>query len=392
MNATRRIYGLDLTRSIAIFMAIMVHSINAYDDGKYMQSEFAQILFRTATGTFIIVFGVFLELVYAGAMAKHGVAHAARKLVSRAIQCYVLYVLSCSVLAAVEGYGLAYTLRLALLMGATPYTDILKFYSVMLFLAPVLLVIKSRNGFAPLIIFCIAVHVLHFVFYPIPYPSAFPGSDIVFGFLYGATTVIAGPSVVHGITFVVFGMWTGQFIRGNMNRSRLLDLRKPQVIVVLFACLAIVAIGWMNYEGDYFKALASMEFRNSNSYIYFAFGIAGAILTMDLSLRLTNVLGASRIKPYLFLGETSLFIFCFGNCLLYITRTNSLDPTIAVLATIASVVANVLMAWRYNKLRGRITSLDASLQVVKAYRFITKGYADSIANRLVALLATRLPA
>lgn len=383
MASNERIYGLDLTRSAAILMAIIVHSINAYDAGIYMHYVPTEILFRTATPTFIIVFGVFLELVYANAMKKYGVSYATKKLLSRAIQCYVLYVISCIILAFAEGYSAAYTLRMALLMGATPYTDILKFYSFMLLLAPYLLLVKSRKGLIPLIVFCVLVHVIHALYYPIPYPSLFRGSDVVFGFLYGATTVTAGPSMLHGLTFIVFGIWIGQVVRNNKERPFLLDRKKPEVIVALCACLVIVAVGWMNYEGNFLSTLGTMVFRNSNSYIYFAFGIAGAIVIMDACLRITHKLGASKIKPVLFLGETSLFVFCFGNCLLYITRRDDLEPNIAICFTLAVISANIAMAWGYNKFRSHVTSMDPTLPSVKVYLFMVKGYADYLAGKLV---------
>ena len=367
-------------------MAIMGHSIAAYNGGVHMRNDFVQLLFRTAPATFILVFGVFVELVYGSTFVKHGPAAAAKKLFSRAVQCYTLYVLSCVVLTFIEGYSASYLLRMALLLGATPFTDILKFYSIMLLIAPLLLYVRINHGFAPLVAFCIAIHAIHFMFYPLPYYENFPGSNILFGFLYGATTDIAGPSVLHGITFVVTGMWLGNFIKGNMERYRLLDLQRPQVIYLFIACSLLTIVGWTQFEGDYLHALAGMGFRNSNSYIYFAFGIAGAIITIDLCMRLTERLGSERIKPILFLGGTSLFIFCFGNILIYFTRTEDLSQGQAVAATLATAAANVLMAWSYNKIRARIEQMDPNLPFVRRYKFISKGYADAIAARMVGLM------
>ncbi|MBY0406379.1 MAG: DUF3603 family protein, partial [Rickettsiales bacterium] len=217
----QRIYGLDLARSLAIFLAIIGHSVNNYNGGKELFSEWSALLFRSTGPTFITVFGIFVELVYAPVLVRQGPAAMAKKLFVRAVQCYTLYAFSCLVLALVQNYSVMYTLRMVVLLGATPYTDILKFYAAMLLLSPLFVMVKHRYGIWPLVAFCLMVHVLHYFFYPVPYYDGFTGSDILFTYLYGASTVVAGPSVLHGITFVVTGMWLGSYLRKNMSRIQL---------------------------------------------------------------------------------------------------------------------------------------------------------------------------
>jgi hypothetical protein len=180
-----RSYGLDLARSIAVLLAITNHSITAYNNGQHLRCTIADLLFRTSTATFVILFGVFLELVYARAVNRYGLRHVAHKLVSRAVQCYILYAISCLFLAAAEGYSLSYTIRMLVFLGATPYTDILKFYTVMLLIAPAVVKIRQVTGFKVLFLFCAAVHVSHACLGQFPYPSLFVGSEILYGFLYG---------------------------------------------------------------------------------------------------------------------------------------------------------------------------------------------------------------
>jgi hypothetical protein len=151
----------------------------------------------------------------------------------------------------------------------------------------------------------------------------------------------------------------------------------------------VVVIGWLTCDGDYYRTLASMQLRNSNSYVYFAFGIAAAIITIDLSMRLTTWVGGDRIKPYLFLGETSLFIFCFGNILLYFTRSIALSQDGAVMATLASLSVTVLLAWLYCTLRTRIKEMDNAMPGAHFYQFVTKGYADCLASAIVQTCAPR---
>ncbi len=383
-----RIYGIDLARSIAIFLFIIGHSITAYGTQEYVSSEVLQLLLRMAPPTFIIVFGAFLELVYASNLAKHGMYYVAKRLLSRAIQCYTLYVLSCFVLALREGYSVSYVVRMALMLGATPYTDILKFYTVILVLSPLMLMIKTRFGLAPLIAFCLATHAIHAAFYPLPYVQGFPGSEILSGFLYGATTVIAGPSVIHGITFVVAGMWLGKFLRNNLDRASLLIPQKPDVIYIFALFSTLFALSAVTYQGHFMDDLSGMTLRNSNSYIYFIFGIPSAILLIDLSMRLSKAIGIEMTKKLVFLGNTSLFTFCFGNCALYLTMRSDLEAGKAVAATFASIAFIVSLSWMFNQFKSRVDKIKTPGRLLSAYRYVAKGYADRMAGAMLKKLKT----
>lgn len=379
-KARHRIPAIDIARSIAILLAMLSHSISAYNGGEHLYSPWLQLALRPATATFILLFGTLMELNYARKYRERGPAAAASALFSRAIQCYVLYVFSCAVLSLVEGYSLAYFLRMALLLGATPYTDILKFYAVILLLSPLLLRARIRWGLPRLALACLAVHVIHFLFYPLPFYEDFPGSRILFGFLYGATTDIAGPSVLHGLTFVITGMWLGHRLQQSKGRRRLLDAQHPQVIALLGLCLLLLIAGWSSHdEGNFFYALATLHFRNSNSYVYFAFGIACAILILDACLRLSAHLGHNATQRLTLLGKYSLFIFCFGNVLLYLTRAEGLSDDNALAATVASFFGGLALVYGFDRLNKRMEKA-AGTPTANAFRFITKGYADSSAK------------
>lgn len=175
----KRLHSFDLARSFAVFIMVIGHCINAYNDGAHMRLPALQLLQRAAPALFIIIFGLFLQIVYAKSMRHNGFSSSAKKLFSRAIQCYSLYVLSCIILAISENYSIAYTIRMSLLLGATPYTDILKYYALTLLIAPFLLYLKQAYGYTPIIVFCIITHGLHYAFYPEPIIGNFPGSVII---------------------------------------------------------------------------------------------------------------------------------------------------------------------------------------------------------------------
>lgn len=386
MERLQRVYGLDLARSFAVMSAIVGHSITAYNSGEHMYNQWVQFVFRSAAPNFIIIFGVFLELIYAADLKTRGLPYITKRLFSRAVQCYFLYIFSCFVITLSQDYSLKYFLRMVLLAGATPYTDILRFYAAMLLLSPFMLQIKQNYGLKPLVIFCLIVHLVHYIYYPIPYYQGFAGADVVFGLLYGATTVLAGPSVIHGITLVLTGMWIGQHIRDNIDRHCILDIKHPQVLILwLFCMLGMYFIAKTLDEG-LIVGLAGMKYRNSNSYVFFMFAISIAVFTIDVSMRVAHLLGAKRIKPVLFLGGTSLFVFSFGNSFLYITLSTGLENNVAVASTLASIAFIVALSWMYNYVRGIMNKMDKNIPYVAAYQFIAKGYADAIAGKLTRLV------
>jgi fucose 4-O-acetylase-like acetyltransferase len=169
---------------------------------------------------------------------------------------------------------------------------------------------------------------------------------------------------------------TGIFdsILNNTNRN---------IIAILLICVVVLLYGAISFDGDFLTALSTMRFRNENSFIYYAYGIACGILTIDLSLRVTKRLGDERVKPCLFLGRNSLFIFCFGNCLLYLTRSSGLSIGHALSATYASVISAIALSLGYSILRNRMITADASSPVVSLYNYVTKGFADYLATLLI---------
>lgn len=309
-----RIVGLDIARSLAIVLAMSSHCISAYNGGAHLPYAWLQLLFRPATPTFIILFGMMLELVYFSRLEQRGSATTQQKLLSRAIQCYVLYVVSCGVLSLREGYSAAYMVRMCLLLGATPYTDILKFYTLLFILSSSLLQLRQRWGFMPLIVLCLLFQLFHAVYGSLPYYDGFVGSEIAFGVLYGATDIVAGPSVLHGLTFVVMGMWLGTQIKASHGRHTLLSTSNPRVVALFLVCAAFLAVGALQQGNAFFSGLSSLRLRNQNSYVYFAFGVMSALLLIETCLIASAtvfrtqkmVAHTGQIKPfYLLHGQYS---------------------------------------------------------------------------------------
>ncbi|HWL75013.1 MAG TPA: heparan-alpha-glucosaminide N-acetyltransferase domain-containing protein, partial [Burkholderiaceae bacterium] len=103
-NVSRRISGLDTARALAIFLAMSSHGFIHFGVWPLLDSDLALLLHlftRSATPVFIILFGMMLELVYLKWLLAGKRTDCWRRQVSRAIQCYALYL--CVVVAGVAG-------------------------------------------------------------------------------------------------------------------------------------------------------------------------------------------------------------------------------------------------------------------------------------------------
>lgn len=124
----------------------------------------------------------------------------------------MLYVLS-------DDYSLKFSLATMMLLGVTPFTDILKFYAVVLFLAPILLQLRERIGLLPLLFGALVVHAAHPILRGLPSPADFQMSlyaERVVTFLFGVGDAqLGGPSILHGLSLVIAGMVFGRLIAGD---------------------------------------------------------------------------------------------------------------------------------------------------------------------------------
>lgn len=333
-----RIIGLDICRSAAILTAMLSHAFAEADVyGHYASDNIAIILLRlamqVAPPVFIILFGSMLEIVYRPRIeAGHGRDVTAR-LLTRALQCYLLYLVSLLAMLAVGLNTIGYTLRCALMMGITPYTDILKFYALALAFAPALLFLRIKFGLPVLIVASLAVHFA----YPLISHIIVPGTsevayyaNPVIGFLIGGDQAdVGGPSVLHAMSFVIWGMVIGRivgtFTQENATRKQLLNALGA-LILMLVASAVTLELSWnLRAPLDTALHLADMSIRNHNQPIYFAFGLTGALLAIFLCLVLYDANSLRFGQSLTFAGKTSLFTFSFGNVILYLAPQPSLS-------------------------------------------------------------------
>ncbi|HMA14592.1 MAG TPA: heparan-alpha-glucosaminide N-acetyltransferase domain-containing protein, partial [Kiloniellaceae bacterium] len=91
-----RIPGIDTARALAIALAMLSHCFIHFGVWELLSDQAALLLrsfTRAATPTFIILFGMMLEIVYLKMLRRGERQGCWVRLVARAIQCYLLYLL-----------------------------------------------------------------------------------------------------------------------------------------------------------------------------------------------------------------------------------------------------------------------------------------------------------
>ncbi|MEL0632581.1 hypothetical protein V6237_07360 [Pseudoalteromonas carrageenovora] len=298
----KRIVGFDIARGIAILLAMLSHTFTALNYSPAME---VNLLVRSSTPTFIVVFGFFLYLLYYPRIVNNDFYYVRNKLWGRSLQCYLLYFFTCSIWAFVNDFSFIYFIRLTLLLSSTPFTDILRFYAILFFIAPYLLMLLNSRYRLFLVPIIIIPHILVY-FIPIPTLDFIPYGAYISTLLYGGGNVIAGPSILHSLFFVFLGVYIAKTFHGNslFNNKYILLLMILSLIVILIVPAPL-------------KDFSSMKFRNSNALEYFVYSAFMSLIVIELSLFIAKNLKGLFFEPILVFSRSSLVLFCYGNSVLY---------------------------------------------------------------------------
>ncbi len=332
----QRFSFIDSSRGMAVFLAMLSHAfihfagfVDFPDGAVWLRS----IMTRTATPTFLVLFGIMIELAYFQKSRAGGDITAARnRLFHRMLTCYLLYV--AVTLAAVltqkltlaQG-GIAISFR-----GTGRFADILKIYAVMFFLVALTYPIGLRRG----AVFFLAVAAVGWgiKFYLDSLELAkFTPTQFLFGYGRGG-----GPTILPGFTFVGFGLLIGEAISGR---------RRPIWGALGFALAAlIVSIGMLNYGGIGFGWRIILELRWVNHPYYYAYGCVVAALSLAIFYTLWRFWPApSRYVSTAFVGRDTLFFYGFGNIALNMLPTyRGADPENALIFIVAFMLGLTLVA------------------------------------------------
>lgn len=321
MPPGRKILGLDIARTIAIALAMLNHSFIATNVWKDFFEPKPQIAFvvRLATPMFIILFGALLEVVYRNRERRDGLQSVTARLFERALLCWLLYALTLIPLLWTGRTSVTSAVFGALLAGKIPLSDILRYYTILFFLAPLLLFARNRWGLLPLLAASTAFLLLHpvLVLLPAPPPDfAHYAPARLADLLLGLGDAVAGPSVLHSLFFVAVGMLIGWLL--GEDRSPDVSVREgvTRRFLLLGASLSFGAFAtfFMGPEEVTTETAAGMVLRNANHPFYFFCGALGTTVIVALC-RFVRADGPG-LRYATFLGRRSLFTFAAGNAFL----------------------------------------------------------------------------
>lgn len=330
---------------------------------------------QMAPPIFICLFGAMLEIIYKPQFEQGQKKAVFQKLFNRGIQCYVLYVVTLFAQYALGQISIGYLLRCTLMIGVSPYADILKFYAFALALSPWLISLRVRFGLVFLLGAALAVHLLFPLLQLIPYPPLIFGKDYLgmpAGFLYGGGEGVGGPSILHGMTFVLVGMIIGRAILLGFDEKYSVRRRGVAILGSLFVFSISASILLWDLETPFqtVRNIANMSLRNLNHPIYFSLGTSATIVCLVICIWLFDVRKYSGARWVSFLGKASLFTFSFGNVLLYAAPQLGVNKATSLIFSLIALFLISLQTYGFVKLvePGRQDNQSAFHQLKRTFQ------------------------
>lgn len=340
-----RIYILDCVRFLAVSLALWSHGsarFKIHGPETELPGIIGHLVTATATPSLMILFGMIAHVAYSNAFERDQYA-TTRRLVGRALDCYVALVIAC-LYGFLNGGDLQYLWEgMILQVGHFDYA-IFRIYALVLLIMPFILYLRRKLGWRAYIWILIAVQMYHFSTLDTPNPDG-PLSSIRGLFGLGEVGDIWGPSIFQALQFVIFGMAIASAIRARDLGSRLVALG------MLGIASALTLIGATQLGEVYVMNLVKGTYRGVNDHHYFAYGMVAFLPLMGGAWLLTKWARAKWIITTV--GSHTLTFFLFGNMALAavgaaikVTPENGGGPTyvpVAILTIVLSAVA--VIAW-----------------------------------------------
>ena len=294
--------SLLVARAMAVALAMVSHCFLMFDVWQELP-EALRLITRMATPTFLVLTGMVLARSYAMRPEKLTPERLLKSFMPKALTVYFVYVL-----VQLAGY-VGDKLSLERFVGAITlansgrFANILIIYGCLFLIVPLLLTLLEKLrviGMAAVLTAAWGTWYLFANNANAPYTASF---------LIGVGHK-AGPSLLQGLTFVVFGYALGA------ARKRRTDLAAAVLMAVssavyLFTVIAGEGGTWVVH------GIASLDLRRMNHPAYYAFGIIEALGILWLAGRIARLQSrTSHNSVFNALGANSIFAYGFGNILL----------------------------------------------------------------------------
>ncbi|MFP4228865.1 MAG: OpgC domain-containing protein, partial [Salinivenus sp.] len=380
-SSSRRFIFIDVLRSLAIALALAAHALNDFDvPARLSQAEFVTLrgLTRAAAPTFIFLFGMMLELVYARRAESNGLPSVVPHLLWRSLQCYAGYLATVLAGLCFGLFGWTHALQAGVFILGAHHGNILKYYTVALVVAVPLLAVRKRLGLKRTLALCLGVWLLS--------PLLNGLATLPVG-RFGGLLSLLTQMVPYSLTFIGAGMWVGAGLRRGASLMRSVH---RHIGMVLLACGSVtgILIWTMGAQTVVHSYLDYYAFRNSYHVGYYAIGLLQATGLCLLFFHLFPLREArlTPSSPLLAFGRSSLLSFTLGNIVLNglvgrltLTAYEGLSLTVGYLIVVLGLV--LLFEWVLRFLRSQPT-----LRIVERPQALIQAYL--VAPACAALVST----
>jgi hypothetical protein len=364
-SSSNRIYFVDFARSFAIMLALTDHSMN--DFGMMpANTPLLKVITTSATPTFLLLFGMMLEIIYLGRLRKAGIRKMAFGMVNRSFQCYIGYFLT--VVAGVVGglQAVKGAVAATFFFGNCHFGNILKLYTVLLIVAIPLLWFRNKYGIGWTVILGLSPWLVYPLFRFIP--PFHNNVEIFTSYMLGIGDQ-GGPSVLHSLTLVTVGMLSASFI----SFENKINFYK-KTVVILALLFALVAIVFLSVPFPVLKHnhLGNI-YRDHNHPIYYLFSTTLGLTVALLSALLIPIGKKVSKGTYTFLafGRSSLTAFTVGNIILNLIAARIALYHWNFLAPATFVLTVFLILQFYEKIYPKLSIVTT---VQKMFRGVTIRY------------------
>lgn len=312
----QRIAFIDIFRFSVVSFALLSHFLLTFSFDEAMSAgtaDMLKLITRSATPALMIMFGMMMELVYARRFDKDARATVA-KLLSRAVICYLCFVVLAVTALAAGLVSPARFLGSLVLLKPSPNANIFMIYAMLLPLCAFILMLDRRRGSVSLIGLIAAVWALDGAMglmlggYELPGPFAYPG-----GFLL-AIGNNWGPSILHASFLVAVGMIFAKALLVSapspLDRALALSMALAGPAVLGIALVLHGPIGVRTSIVEY------SAWRAHNAPGYYAFGITATLVLLGVTTLLYRLVPMVAVVQGI--GQRTMAYFLIGNALLLI--------------------------------------------------------------------------
>lgn len=308
-----RLSFIDSSRGLAVVLAMLSHAFIQFAPEVEFSGWFVamrSLVTRTATPTFLVLFGIMMELAYFRKSREGGhISIPRNRMFQRMLTCYLLYVAVTLAAVVTQKLTLAQGGLAISFQGTGRFVEILKLYVFMFLIVAITYPIGSRRGA---------------VFYLGLAGAGWAGKlvldmvgvehKILLQFLLGYGDG-GGPSVLPGLTLVGFGLLVGESITGRRS------VLWPAAGLGLALMMLWYGVAEVGVKGLVWQLI--FELRLLNHPYYYAFGIVVAMLSLGLFRWVNHSVGAQtdlsgQRLSFAGIGQDTLFYFGFGNIALNI--------------------------------------------------------------------------